>query len=206
MTAHNGHIWVRSTGVPGEGCVFGMELAISALLLPNTSQTDINNFDMPGSQNTTLDANDLVHNDIFCGLTHSMHTLIVDDAPTNRKMLMRHLTRLGITHVSQACNGLEAVQAVQERLQDDCDKPMFDIIFMDCNMPVMGGNEATTKIRELGYEGTILSVTGNGMSEDVREILACGANEVLVKPVRAEALASVLQGSSLSTVVSSIVY
>ena len=49
-------------------------------------------------------------------------------------------------------------------------------------MPRMRGTEATKKIRDLGYVGVILGVTGNVLDDDVREFKAQGADEVLPKP------------------------
>jgi CheY-like chemotaxis protein len=221
MTAHGGHLWVKSNGVSGEGCVFGMELQVASVhavqetepLMPQIAQRpDITStpnelsLELPPSLRldvsdsgsvaaprvvSTADAN---HYDL-------VHALVVDDSPMNRKMLMLHLKGFGIVHVTQACNGLEAVQAVEERLTDVveecCDKKLFDIIFMDCNMPVMGGNEATSKIRELGFLGPIVTVTGNGLPEDVREIMTCGSSQVLVKPVKADDVESVLEGKPI---------
>jgi two-component system, sensor histidine kinase len=68
-------------------------------------------------------------------------------------------------------------------------------------MPVMGGNEAVKKIRELGYTGAIVTVTGNGLPEDVRESFASGSNQVLVKPVDGVKIEKVLRGTILSYIV-----
>jgi CheY-like chemotaxis protein len=208
MTAHGGHLWVKSSGVAGEGCVFGMELQVASVhafeqIFSSSSATNEPNVELPPSLSSgvsdsgtvavpgvvsTVDEN---HYDL-------VHALVVDDSPMNRKMLMLHLKEFGVVNVTQACNGLEAVRAVEERLTDvadECyDRKLFDIIFMDCNMPVMGGNEAILNIRELGYSGPIVTVTGNGLPEDVREIMSCGSSQVLVKPVKADDVESVLGG------------
>lgn len=49
----------------------------------------------------------------------------------------------------------------------------------------MNGPEACKAIRELGFTGVVLGVTGNALAVDIEEYLACGANDVLVKPVSA---------------------
>jgi CheY-like chemotaxis protein len=213
MTTHGGDLWVTSSGVPGEGCVFGMELKaqmnpeskdfseVSNSPRLTTTTTPTSGFSAP-PLNQRLDTM-LTRGDI--DVLDSLHVLVVDDSPMNRKMLMLHLKGLGIVNITQACNGLEAVQAVEGRMRDaDCDadgddgSKMFDIIFMDCIMPVMDGIEATKKIRGLGYKGAIASVTGNGLPEDVREVLASGADRVLVKPVDSEKIASVVHGECCS--------
>jgi CheY-like chemotaxis protein len=61
-------------------------------------------------------------------------------------------------------------------------------------MPVMDGNEATRKLRELGHCGTILTVTGNGMPEDIEEIMSSGSTKVLVKPVKADEVEAAIRG------------
>ena len=123
-----------------------------------------------------------------------MRVLVVDDSRMNRMMVVLHLKEFGIEDISQACNGLEAVHAVEARMIGEHDDKPFDIIFMDCMMPVMGGNEAITRIRGLGYAGAIVSVTGNGLPEDVSEIMSCGADRVLVKPVNEDTLRAAISG------------
>lgn len=49
-------------------------------------------------------------------------------------------------------------------------------------MPRMRGKEATKHIREIGYDGVIIGVTGNAMDEDIREFISSGADLVLPKP------------------------
>jgi CheY-like chemotaxis protein len=194
MSAHDGQLWVTSTGVPGEGCMFGMELKVASVQSP----PDVNSTFGPSvsdpycaRQPSLEDMPVAVAPDFQFDL---LHALVVDDSPMNRKMLMLQLKAIGITHVTQACNGLEAVQAVEERLNVESDQKLFDVIFMDCMMPVMDGNEATRKLRELGFDGTILTVTGNGMPEDIREIMSSGSTKVLLKPVKANEVEAAIQG------------
>lgn len=53
-------------------------------------------------------------------------------------------------------------------------------------MPVMDGTTAAREIRRLGYNGTILGVTGNAVAEDVRNFELAGADIVIIKPLDAK--------------------
>jgi DNA-binding response OmpR family regulator len=50
-------------------------------------------------------------------------------------------------------------------------------------MPKMGGLEATTNLRKIGFTGLIIGVTGNSAREDIQAFLECGAEDVLIKPI-----------------------
>ena len=90
MNAHKGQLWVTSTGVLGEG----MEIVVASVESPPELEDSF----VLTAQSFPFD---------------SLHVLVVDDSPMNRKMLMMHLKGLGIVNMTQACNGLEAVQAVE---------------------------------------------------------------------------------------------
>ena len=60
-------------------------------------------------------------------------------------------------------------------------------------MPNMNGPVACTKIRQLGYRGIIVGLTGNALPVDVQEYMASGADEVLIKPLSAALLYSSLE-------------
>ena len=109
-----------------------------------------------------------------------MRVLVVDDAVTNRKMMVRSFTEKTKQPVAEAGNGQDAVMQVQKALNLGI---IFDLITMDFQMPVMNGPTATSKIRALGYKGLIFGVTGNGMKEDIDHFISCGADKVLIKPV-----------------------
>jgi len=105
--------------------------------------------------------------------------LVVDVVTSNRKMLKRLLIgRCSCT--MEAEDGQEALEKVREAMSTGT---TIDVITMDYQMPVMDGPTATRKIRDLGYSGIILGVTGNVLKEDMEKFLAAGANRVLTKPL-----------------------
>eukprot|EP00607_Mallomonas_marina_P002650 CAMPEP_0182437698 /NCGR_PEP_ID=MMETSP1167-20130531/85225_1 /TAXON_ID=2988 /ORGANISM="Mallomonas Sp, Strain CCMP3275" /LENGTH=469 /DNA_ID=CAMNT_0024630713 /DNA_START=737 /DNA_END=2146 /DNA_ORIENTATION=- len=116
----------------------------------------------------------------------SLKVLVVDDAAIGRRMVCRLLrTRFGVCE--EAENGLEAVKKVFSV------STSYDIILMDCNMPVMNGMEAANELREGGYKGVIIGVTGNVTQEDISEFISHGADAVLPKPLDIDSLESVVK-------------
>ncbi len=116
-----------------------------------------------------------------------MSVLVVDDAPSNSKMLCHALSRRG--HVCVVAeNGVEAVQLLRDPSKS------FDIVFMDNTMPLMTGVEATRVIRqELRYDRHVIGITGNVLQDDLDQFLAAGANMVLLKPLRVSDLDLLVQ-------------
>ncbi|MGC8883155.1 MAG: ATP-binding protein [Bryobacteraceae bacterium] len=113
--------------------------------------------------------------------------LLAEDNPINQMVSRKLLERLGC-QVTLAANGAEALQAAQSRA--------FDLILMDCQMPVMDGYEAARRIRRLGgpMERTpILALTAHALEDERRRCLGCGMNDVLTKPVSFEALRQAIE-------------
>lgn len=117
----------------------------------------------------------------------SVSVLVADDAATNRKMLGMILARAGITDISYAEDGALAVQAIQR------DLGRYSIIFMDNIMPVMDGITATRTLRESGFENLIIGVTGCVMEDEIAMYLRAGADAILGKPVKVDALHALLR-------------
>eukprot|EP01035_Chromulina_nebulosa_P025498 gene25498-biopygen16487 len=136
------------------------------------------------STNSNFSMNESV---VFSDLGFSPCVLVVDDVPSNRKMLMALLQKNGATEVDTAENGLEAVETALANLQK------YDIIFMDNLMPVMNGPEAARRLREEGFGSLVIGVTGNALDADVNEYLSAGADMVLGKPVKMSMLKMVLR-------------
>ena len=103
--------------------------------------------------------------------------LLVEDNPINQKVVTKCLSHLGI-EVDVAENGAVAVDKAAARI--------YDFVFMDCNMPIMNGFEATRRIRELkeGHrDAVIIALTANAMKEDRESCLKAGMNDYMSKPV-----------------------
>ena len=111
--------------------------------------------------------------------------LVADDVEINREMVRIILEKQG-HRVTMACNGREAVNLYRER--------RFDIIFMDMQMPVQDGYEATREIRglerQLGWVTPVVAMTAYALQGDRDKCLEAGADAYLAKPARpAEILA-----------------
>jgi CheY-like chemotaxis protein len=112
--------------------------------------------------------------------------LVAEDNPVNLQLARAMLARLGY-EADAAGNGQEAVDAVLS--------VPYDLVLMDCQMPVMDGFEATRVIRELegaGRHTTIVAVTANAMEGDRERCIAAGMDDYLPKPFRAGDLHRVL--------------
>jgi len=105
--------------------------------------------------------------------------LVVDDNLVGQKLAARLLQKLHVT-VDVAGNGLEALNALRTQ--------SYQLVFMDMQMPVMGGIEATQHIRaEWGEAGpTIIALTGSSDAEDFQAAQRAGIDGWLVKPLRTE--------------------
>jgi signal transduction histidine kinase/CheY-like chemotaxis protein len=116
-------------------------------------------------------------------LDRSLDVLLVEDNPVNQLLARRVLEADG-HRVVLAENGSEAVDRSQE--QD------FDLILMDCMMPIMDGYEATRRLRAQASTSQvpILAMTANAMAGDRERCLDAGMDDYLAKPVRPDALRS----------------
>lgn len=99
--------------------------------------------------------------------------LIAEDNDSNYTLVQHILNNYNLTHVQ---NGVEAVNKVREE--------EFDLILMDMKMPVMGGLEATRKIREFNQKIPIIALTANAFDSDRVSALDAGCNEFLAKPIK----------------------
>ena len=120
-----------------------------------------------------------------------LRILVVDDAATNRKLLRRLLERRG--HIcDEAKDGAEAVVMVLGDGEDEefksGEQPYYDTILLDYQMPFLNGPDAVKKLRSAGCDSFVVGITGNVLPEDIAHFKACGANEVLHKPVDMDVL------------------
>ncbi|MGR3179444.1 MAG: response regulator [Candidatus Anammoxibacter sp.] len=115
------------------------------------------------------------------------HILLVEDNVVNQEVAIGNFEQFGCT-VELAKDGKEAVQMFKEN--------EYDIVFMDCQMPVMDGFEATKLFREheksTNSHTTIVAMTAGAMRGDRERCLGVGMDDYLAKPVRQKELNEIL--------------
>lgn len=94
------------------------------------------------------------------------------------------------TDVTVAKDGQEAFELVKESMQQ-CN--LFNLIFMDVQMPNLDGLQSTRLIREMGYSAPIVALTAFAEESNVKECMDSGMNFFLPKPIRRPALKQVLK-------------
>ena len=114
--------------------------------------------------------------------------LLVEDNITNQQVAKGILKKMGL-NVDAVANGAEALNSLQ--------MSQYDLVLMDLQMPVMGGLEATIKIRDsqskvLNHEIPIIAMTANAMKGDREKCFDVGMNGYVAKPVMPITIAEVL--------------
>ncbi|MDR1089019.1 MAG: response regulator [Coriobacteriales bacterium] len=156
-----GRIWVESE--PGKGSTFSFSTTME---IPDEEHEMASSTDVPSDSD----------NHDFSGY----HLLLAEDVDINREILHALLEPTDIA-IDDAENGV----AVVERFKEHPER--YDVIFMDVQMPVMDGLEATRTIRALGLPQAeripIIAMTANVFREDIEKCLAAGMNDHLGKPI-----------------------
>lgn len=109
----------------------------------------------------------------------SSRVLLVEDNEINQEIASELLHVAGLEN-DVAANGQEALDAVE--------RVPYGLIFMDVQMPVMGGLEATRRLRAQGCTIPIIAMTAHAAASDIEASLAAGMNAHLSKPLEPEAL------------------
>ncbi len=179
-------------GLSGEGT------SAAAFALPKpVRRTDLLQALAAGQALTPAPARDISADDQSCTepLTENqqpslgLSILLAEDNPVNQEVALEYLAGFGCT-VEVANNGEEAVVAFEPG--------KFDIILMDCQMPVLDGLSAVRQIRLIEQAASapriaIVAVTANAYESDRQDAVAAGMDDYLVKPFSDEALLQVLQ-------------
>ncbi len=118
------------------------------------------------------------------GARRGARILVADDDLTNRTVALAQMGKLG--HIAEAAvNGAKALEAMRQG--------RYDLVLMDCEMPVMDGYEATRRIRELdGPRVPVVALTSHASTGDRDRCLREGMDDVLTKPVDMGRLAETL--------------
>ena len=120
-----------------------------------------------------------------------LRILVAEDNAVNQKLINGLLKRLGY-QPKIVVNGVECLAALREA--------DYDLVLMDCQMPEMGGYEATERIRagEAGERNRalhIIALTASAMVGDRERCLKSGMNEYLTKPIQAAGLVKLLEAT-----------
>jgi signal transduction histidine kinase/ActR/RegA family two-component response regulator len=116
--------------------------------------------------------------------------LLVEDSPTNQIVAKKLLEKIGYSNITICNNCREALQVLENNL--------FDLIFMDCQMPEIDGFEATEIIRSKqsnvkDHDIFIIAFTAHAMQEEIQKCFSVGMNDYILKPVTIDSLKTVLK-------------
>lgn len=116
--------------------------------------------------------------------------LLVEDNEMNRKIFISMLKSHDMT-CDVAVDGSEALKAVSEK--------NYDVVFMDCQMPVMDGYECTSKIRLLEGDKkhtTIIAITANAMEGDYKKCIEAGMDDYISKPINFNTMFNMIEANT----------
>ncbi len=147
----------------GKGSVFSLEIPAGVNIEEQSSLSEKDLAIKPTTQPQIADWERL-----------SGSILVAEDILANRLLIKLLLEKMGFD-VSLAKDGLEAVEKTMAEI--------FDMIFMDMQMPNMDGYEATRKIRESGVSIPIVALTAHAMQGDREKCIAAGCDDYLTKPI-----------------------
>lgn len=116
----------------------------------------------------------------------SGRVLVAEDNPVNQRVAQALLEKIGFD-VEVVANGAEAVEKIENN--------SFDLVFMDCQMPVMDGYEATVEIRRLQKEDrpVIIAMTAAAMQGDRSKCIDAGMDDYIAKPIKVDALTAIAE-------------
>ena len=118
------------------------------------------------------------------GLIHEQKILIVEDNPSNLKLISSQLSALGYK-ADLASNGKEALKMTSTN--------DYALVITDCNMPIMDGYELTAEIRKNNSRIPVIALTADAFPEREQQCLTAGMNARIVKPVNLKQLGNMLE-------------
>jgi len=162
---------------PGEGSTFWFQLRLPVVAA-----------EAPGNASNECSGDGAGTDNSAAGDGSPYTVLIVDDEPTNRMVLRESLQRAG-ADIIEAEDGRQAVE--------HCMKQDFDLIFMDCQMPVVDGFEATRKILSNAAEGNrfippVIALTADATMDTRQLCQDTGMIDYLLKPLNFDELKEVI--------------
>ncbi len=178
------------TSVPGLGSSFLFSIPtgsldnVKLLQSPSEAELGIELDDSAAAENAST------------AQTLAARVLLAEDGIDNRRLISHHLKKAGV-NVTTAENGKLAYDAATSAVESGTP---FDLIFMDMQMPVMDGYQATSRLRQNGYTGPIIALTAHAMTGDREKCLTAGCDEYLTKPIDPQRLFAMIRSFAPDTV------
>lgn len=119
------------------------------------------------------------------GFTMSLPILVVDDSAMARKMLIKSLPADWDVEISQAANGIEAIEAYRAG--------KAAVMFLDLTMPVLDGYSVLETLRKEDLNSMVIVVSADIQPVALQRVMAMGAIAFVKKPVSPEIISSVLK-------------
>lgn len=142
--------------------------------MPSASLLEILKESTPTQKETSPDSS----------VANGLKILVAEDHPVNRRLLVTFLTQFG-AKVFEAEDGKMAIDCINKHKD-------IKIIFMDIQMPIMSGIEATIELKKQNFAGIIIACTANNNTKDFNEYIKIGINDILVKPFKRDNVKSML--------------
>ncbi|MBX9666653.1 MAG: response regulator [Candidatus Obscuribacterales bacterium] len=175
----NGEIGV--SGKEGEGSTFWFKLRLD--LAPET--TLVSSSELVQSQTDDVENEGPIPSRLSS--ESKIQVLVADDSPLNRTVALLVLKHLGMEGHAVS-NGEEAIQAIEDR--------RFDLVLMDCQMPLLDGFETARRIRKKAIPSKvripIIALTAQAVDGDREKCLEAGMDDYITKPITPTRLSVVL--------------
>ncbi|KAJ5505208.1 CheY-like superfamily [Penicillium expansum] len=125
-----------------------------------------------------------------------IRVLVAEDNTVNQEVVRRMLALEEVYDVIIVKDGQEAYDTVKSNMEKG---DVFDLIFMDIQMPILDGLESTRLIRQMGYSAPIVALSAFAEESNIKDCMDCGMDMFISKPIRRPALKQVL--SKFSTII-----
>jgi PAS domain S-box-containing protein len=191
ITLMNGKIWIQSDGIgKGSTISFELPLCVGTEISPSSSP---DSSPLRGESTSPVRERPITYSNVMQKQRKAkldLKILVVDDNKLNRELLKSLLLKkLGFGNIITANDGQEAV--------DYCKTNNYDIIFMDCQMPVMDGYEASAEILKYCNKNKrpipiIIALTADALDGNKRKCESSGMRCFLTKPITMETLCKLI--------------
>jgi two-component system, sensor histidine kinase len=168
---------------PEKGSCFTVSLPVARTQLRSSDDATMAGDDDAAPRDTT------VSRSAAASCLAGYRILLAEDSADNQRLICHLLQSVG-AEVAVADNGQSAVDLALKELRQGS---AFDLILMDMQMPILGGYEATSRLRATGYRQPIIALTAHALSAEHDKCRAAGCDEVCTKPIQRAAFIAAIR-------------